>query len=241
MSCLRHGLRFCILFAGCCALVGCDTPIGSQANEAIAPYVSWTPEAIEKDPKGYLRHVIAECERTKSDIEARRIVLRKEKSKLQSELAAAQSGVQRLEEQLASYKEAYRSADESGSWPASANGLKLSESELRKVVMDKHRETEEARTALTSNPEKIARIDNRLADLDLKENQVDDAKVKASEKLEKVAEGEVYASVEEIEIALSDLDAASDAVGEGAPEITLSDVEGAADPKQAEFDAIMAD
>lgn len=241
MKLVRTVRSLAILSVTCCCFVGCDSPIGSQATQAVESYVSWTPEAIEKDPKGYLRHMLEECDRTKHEIEARRITLRKEKSKLQAELAQAEGSAQRLQEQLDSYKEAYRAAENDDAWPANVNGLKLAQAELRKLVLDKNRDAEEAKSHLSANPDKIARIDNRLADLDAKEHQVDDAKVKTREKLDAVAEGEVYESVEEIEIALTELDAAPDSVDDGAPAITTADVEGAALPRQSEFDAIMAD
>lgn len=241
MKFARAAWSACILSAACGCLTGCDSPIGSQATQAVESYVSWTPEAIEKDPKGYLRHMLQECDRVKSEIEARRITLRKEESKLRAELAHAESSAQRLQEQLDTYKEAYRTAESSEAWPANVNGLKLSQAELRTLVLDKSRDAEEAKSHLTENPDKIVRIENRLADLDAKESQVDDAKVKTRNKLDAVAEGEVYASVEEIEVALTDLDAAPDSVDDGTPAITTADVEGAAKPRQAEFEAIMAE
>jgi len=221
---------------------GCDTPLGSRLQE-IPDEIGmgrWTEDMIRKYPEQYLKHVMGQCDETANKIEENRITYRREKSKLESQLASATGNLERYQQQLEAYKEAYRTAEESGQWPTVVNGgPKLSQRELRTVIVDKNQQVDKTKEEIDRNPELIRRLDNRLADLDVKEHQVRQAKAKAEKKLEDLRLGQVFESVEDIQIKLDELAAAPDSLGDVKPEVALEDVETPVDPVQSEFDAIM--
>lgn len=96
----------------------------------------WSPEAIQKDPLGFIQDQIRDCDQLKAKIESQKIALTRLGKQSARTIEESDGTVARYTAFLAAAKKAYKEAEAANKWPAVVNGFELDEDALSDRIAD---------------------------------------------------------------------------------------------------------
>ena len=96
----------------------------------------WSPEAIQRDPYGFIQDQIRDCDKLKAKIESQRIALTRLGKQSVRTIEEADGTTNRYTAFLAVAKKAYKEAEASDKWPTVVNGFELDEEALSDRIAD---------------------------------------------------------------------------------------------------------
>lgn len=96
----------------------------------------WSPEAIQRDPYGFIQDQILDCDKLKAKIESQKISLTRLGKQSARTIEEADGTTKRYTDFLAVAKKAYKEAEEADKWPAIVNGFELDEEALADRIAD---------------------------------------------------------------------------------------------------------
>jgi hypothetical protein len=127
------GLVFAILLIGGAAYYFIPG-FRAKVHEKWDKHGGWTDEARRDDPVGFIKHSIETLQANIDKFDNIRIDLRTGKSTLEKAAQENDAKLRFAENQLVEFKNAYKTAKESGKWPVSIAGRPYSEAELKSQV-----------------------------------------------------------------------------------------------------------
>ena len=110
----------------------------SKRNESEPPSAERdaSPEAIQKDPLGFIQDQIRDCDKLKAKIESQKIALTRLGKQSARTIEESDGSVARYTAFLAAAKKAYKEAEAADKWPAVVNGFELDEDALSDRIAD---------------------------------------------------------------------------------------------------------
>ncbi len=96
----------------------------------------WSPEAIQRDPYGFIQDQIRDCDKLKAKIESQKIALTRLGKQAARTIEESDGTTNRYVTFLAVAKKAYKEAEAAGKWPAVVNGFELDEEALSDRIAD---------------------------------------------------------------------------------------------------------
>ena len=96
----------------------------------------WSPEAIQRDPYGFIQDQISDCDKLKAKIESQKIALTRLGKQAARTIEESDGMVARYTAFLAAAKKAYKEAEAADKWPAVVNGFELDEEALTDRIAD---------------------------------------------------------------------------------------------------------
>lgn len=111
--------------------------VQSEPKSPAKPYEGkWSPDAIQRDPYGFIQDQIRDCDKLKAKIESQKITLTRLGKKSARTIEESDGAVARYTAFLAAAKKAYKEAEAANKWPAVVNGFELDEEALSDRIAD---------------------------------------------------------------------------------------------------------
>lgn len=96
----------------------------------------WSPEAVQRDPFGFIQDQIRDCDKLKAKIESQKIALTRLGKQSARTVEESDGTIARYTTFLAAAKKAYKDAEAANKWPAVVNGFELDEDALSDRIAD---------------------------------------------------------------------------------------------------------
>ncbi len=163
---------------------------------------NWDGEAIRRDPYGFCKAQITQCNVLREKIEAQTITMIRLEKKAKRKVSEANGTITRYETFLAKAKESYKAASESGTWPVNINGFDLDEEELLDRIEDALERIDIAKQEITDNTAIARKVGIRLRTLKMRKREVESLRRKLQQQAEQVRMNAQLTEIEELQDAL---------------------------------------
>jgi hypothetical protein len=151
----------------------------SQADQAFTDLTKWTPDAIAKNPTGYLDFVEQKTKEAQLKLKASRIAIADSRGKLQQTKTDAEQSIKVGENHLAELLGKYQDAKQSDAFPVKWGGRTLDKTTSEKQAIALNKEVAFQRTLLE-------KVQTGLGTLDAQESKIGEAEASANQQLAEI-------------------------------------------------------
>lgn len=159
---------------------------GADSRKPALDEVPWSSSAIQKDPEGFIREQIAQCDRLKAKIESQRIALTRMGKQAARTIEESDGMVARYTAFLQKAKTAYKAAEASGQWPATVDGFTLDEEQLSDRIADALERIDIAKKDKETNEAVAKKVEIRQGVLKAKAHELSSLRLKLVQQSEQV-------------------------------------------------------
>lgn len=199
----------------------------------------WPADAIQKDPAGFIREQLADCDRLKAKIEAQKIALTRLGKQAARTVEESDGMIARYTAFLGKAKAAYKAAEASDSWPATVDGFKLGEEELSDRIADALERIELAKKDRESAEKIVQKTEVRLRVVKAKTRELASLRLKLVQQSEQVRMNQAFARMEDLSSVAGTLRDMMLDIDEDPATMTLDDLT-TGDPDAAKKSAVRA-
>ena len=199
----------------------------------------WSSSAIQKDPEGFIREQIAQCDRLKAKIEAQRITLTRMGKQSARTIEESDGMVARYSAFLQKAKTAYKAAEASGQWPATVDGFTLDEEQLSDRIADALERIELAKKDKETNEAVTKKVSIRQGVLKTKARELSSLRLKLVQQAEQVKVNAALAEIGDLSSVLGTLKDMTLEIDEDPGQLSLDDLT-SGNPDAAKKSAVRA-
>jgi hypothetical protein len=109
-------------------------PVGTNIDTKLKELTTWTPEAIAKDPLGFVTHATYAADDILLKLKAAQIGMAQQRRSTERKMAASEQDLAAVKALFAEFRTAYQEADSQQTWPKTVHGTAYSETQLRNQV-----------------------------------------------------------------------------------------------------------
>ena len=135
----------------------------AEKKEAARQDKTWTAENIQKEPYLYIQDQIVVCDKTKAQLEARKISISTIRNQCARRKTKAENSLKATKGFLAEAKAAYKAAAAAGTWPATLNGRRLSQAALEDVLVEAADRIKEEDAKIMAETANLTKLDKNLS------------------------------------------------------------------------------
>ena len=198
----------------------------------------WSPEAIQKDPLGFIQEQIRDCDKLKAKIESQKIALTRLGKQSARTIEESDGTVARYTAFLAAAKKAYKEAEAANKWPTVVNGFELDEEQLSDRIADALERIELAKKDRAPAEALSKKVEIRQRALKAKARELASLRLKLVQQADQVKANATLAELGDLSAVLGTLKDMTLEV-ENPSEASLEDV-AAEDPDAAKKSAVRA-
>ena len=214
--------------------------VNAQDSREIAQDDSpWSTSMIQKDPEGFIREQIAQCDSLKAKIEAQRITLTRMGKQATRTIEESDGMVARYSAFLQKAKTAYKTAEASGSWPATVDGFTLDEEQLSDRIADALERIELAKKDKETNEAVAKKVSIRQGVLKTKARELSSLRLKLVHQAEQVKVNAALAEIGDLSSVLGTLKDMTLEIDEDPGQLSLDDLT-SGNPDAAKKSAVRA-
>ena len=199
----------------------------------------WSADAIQKDPAGFIREQLADCDRLKAKIEAQKITLTRLGKQSARTVEESDGMIARYTAFLDKAKTAYKAAAAADSWPAVVDGFRLDEEQLSDRIADALERIELAKKDRDSAEKIKQKTEIRLRIVKAKTRELSSLRLKLVQQSEQVRMNQAFAGMEDLSSVAGSLRDMMLDIDENPATMTLEDLT-AGDPDAAKRAAVRA-
>lgn len=199
----------------------------------------WSADAIRRDPAGFIREQLADCDRLKAKIEAQKITLARLGKQATRTVEESDGMIARYTAFLGKAKAAYKAAEASDAWPATVDGFQLDEEQLSDRIADALERIELAKKDRESAEKIVQKTGIRLGVVKAKTRELASLRLKLVQQSEQVRMNQAFAGMEDLSSVAGTLRDMMLGIDEDPATMTLVDLT-AGDPDAAKKSAVRA-
>lgn len=199
----------------------------------------WSPEAIQKDPLGFIQEQIRDCDQLKAKIEAQKISLTRLGKQSARTIEESDGTVARYTAFLAAAKKAYKEAEAADKWPAVVNGFELDEDALSDRIADALERIELAKKDREAAVVLGKKVDIRQKAIKAKARELASLRLKLVQQADQVKTNVALAELGDLSTVLGTLRDMALEIENGPTEASLDDL-AVEDPDVAKKSAVRA-
>ena len=199
----------------------------------------WSSAAIQRNPEGFIREQIAQCDHLKAKIEAQRITLTRMGKQAARTIEESDGMVARYSAFLQKAKTAYKAAEASGRWPTTVDGFTLDEEELSDRIADALERIELAKKDRETNEAVAKKVAIRQGVLKTKARELASLRLKLVQQAEQVKVNAALAEIGDLSSVLGILKDMTLEIDEDPGQLSLDDLT-SGNPDAAKKSAVRA-
>lgn len=199
----------------------------------------WSPEAIQRDPYGFIQDQIRDCDKLKAKIESQKISLTRLGKQSARTIEEADGTTQRYTAFLAAAKKAYKKAEAVNKWPAVVNGYELDEEALSDRIADALERIELAKKDREAAVALGKKVEIRQRAIKAKAREVSSLRLKLVQRADQVKTSVALAEIEDLSSVLGTIRDMTLEIDGDPSSLSLDDLT-AEDPDAARKSAVRA-
>jgi len=147
-------------------LTGCgrNELLEAKVGRAVEQATKWTPENIEKDPKGYLYFCEQEIKKTIGDLKASEIAISQNRARILSMQEDAEKKIRVGKQALSELKQLYLAAEDNGQWPITWKDTPRDKTWTQRQIVGLDRQVTQQQKMVATCGQQLRKCDAKLAD-----------------------------------------------------------------------------